>query len=62
MKTHTIKTTPTFARIADKAAIHSYEVEVYMGKYVMVDANTRAQAASRATQSGYNVCSVNMVG
>jgi len=61
MKTYA-RTTPTFARIADKAATHSYEVEVYRGKYVMVDANNRAQAAQRAKQAGYNVCSVNMVG
>lgn len=49
------------ARIEDKNAKHSYEVEV-KGGYVKVDANTRTQAAKRAEKAGYTVRSVNLVG
>lgn len=43
-------------------AKHRYEVFVSKTEYVVVDANTRAQAARIAKLHGYNVCSVNMVG
>ena len=49
------------ARIADRNAKHSYEIETKDG-YVIVDADTRSQAAKRAKQAGHEVLSVNFIG
>lgn len=49
------------ARIADRNAKHSYEIETKEG-YVSVDADTRSQAAKRAKQAGHEVLSVNFLG
>ena len=49
------------ARIADRNAKHSYEIETKDG-YVSVDADTRSQAAKRAKQAGHEVLSVNFIG
>ena len=49
------------ARIADRNAKHSYEIETKDG-YVCVDADTRSQAAKRAKQAGHEVLSVNFIG
>ncbi len=51
--------------LGDSSAEHRYYVEVMKEDFqtsVMVDANTRTQAASYAKKAGYEVCSVNMVG
>ena len=42
-------------------AKHSYNVYVSKTEYVVIDANTRTQAARIAKLHGYKVCSVNMV-
>lgn len=52
----------TIARINKTGSKHLYDVEVASGKYVQVEANTRAQAASIAGKHGYTVRSVNMIG
>lgn len=49
------------ARIADRSARHSYEIQTKGGP-VIVDANTRSQAAKRARQAGHKVLSVNFIG
>lgn len=48
--------------IADKAAKHTYGVEIASREIIRVDANTRAQAAARARKAGLVVRSVNMLG
>ena len=49
------------ARIEDRDAKHSYYIQTKDG-YVIVDADTRSQAAKRAKQAGHEVLSVNFLG
>lgn len=49
-------------RLVKADSKHLYEVEVQPKGYVEVEANTSAQAVSRAEKAGYEVKSVNMVG
>jgi hypothetical protein len=58
----TMKLTNEPTPITDAKAKHSYAIEYAPGQSVRVDANTRAQAASRAKKAGLTVRSVNMLG
>jgi hypothetical protein len=50
-------------RIGDRSAKHQYEIQIdRKGGYVLVDANTRSQAAKITKTAGFPVLSVNMVG
>lgn len=49
-------------RFSSTEAKHTYEIQVSKTEYIVVDANTRSQAARIAKLHGYRVCSVNMVG
>lgn len=50
------------ARFPNRNAKHQYHVYVSRVDYVVVDADTRSQAAKLAKLQGYRVDSVNMVG
>lgn len=52
----------TIARYENSKASHRYEAQVSQTSTVIIDANTRTQAAKLAVQAGWQVWSVNMIG